>query len=1143
VIAPTLQIRLLGEFNLTWRTSEAQAPVTTLNTPRLQSLLAYLVLHRDAPQSRRHLAFCLWSDLREERARANLRKLFYQLQRALPEPDRFLSADAQTLQWRPDAPFSLDVADFESATSRTSSVADLQRAADLYRGELLPGCYDDWIVPERERLRQMLMEVLEWLIQLAEDARNYPAAIGSAQRLLQHDPLREETHRRLIGLHALNDDRAAALRAYHTCASVLQRELGVEPSPATREVYERLLNSEFIAPLAATFPLVGRGQEWTQLLAAWRAASAGHPHMALLTGEAGIGKTRLAEELFAWANRQGIRTVMSHCYSAEGTLAYAPVVTWLRACPLPKLERVWLTEVARLLPELLTQHPDLPSPGPLTEAWQRQRLHEALSRAVLGSGAPLLLVIDDLQWCGRDTLEWLHYLLRFDGKARLFVLGTLRPEEVLADHPVAALRSALCRDRRLTEIAVGPLDADATAQLAMHVSGRELSSEAAARLYQGTEGNPLFIVESLRAGATDVDVMGLTPTIQAVISARFSQLSPKAHELMNLAATIGREFNFSVLKYASGDDDESLVPSLDELWQRRIVRETGATAYDFTHGKLRHAAYADLSAARRRLLHRHVAEALEVVHIHNLDSVSGQVAVHYEQAGLTEQAIPYYRHAAEAARRVYANQDALTYLSHALELTPQTAHAERYDLLLAREKVHDLLAKREAQTQDISALKELAATLGDDHRRAEVALCQAQYAERIADYAAATMAARTAIGLAQTARDAQIEALGYLLWGNGLRRQGALSEAHIRYERALTKAKEAKLSEIEADSLCGLGSIADDLGHYANAQAYREQALRLFREIGDQRGECHALNALASTGLGTGDYIAAQAYLDQALHLSRQIGDRRSEIMASANLSACMMWQGNYADARIYSEQALPLSRETGDRLCEFVALCNLGCIADYQGDYIKAQAHYEQSLRLCREIGRPQYESEIYAYLGLLFHHMGNDRAARENSQQAVHIAQSADARYEQGLALTHLGHALAGLGQLSEAAEAYGQAVALRRELGQHNLAIESLAGLARVALTQGDVAQAVAHVQEILSYLEHHTLDGTGEPLRVCLTCYRVLQAARDPRTTDVLKTAYSLLQAQVDQIPDASARRAFLENVAVHREIVEAWRAVE
>jgi hypothetical protein len=130
-----------------------------------------------------------------------------------------------------------------------------------------------------------------------------------------------------------------------------------------------------------------------------------------------------------------------------------------------------------------------------------------------------------------------------------------------------------------------------------------------------------------------------------------------------------------------------------------------------------------------------------------------------------------------------------------------------------------------------------------------------------------------------------------------------------------------------------------------------------------------------------------------------------------------------------------------------------------------------------------------------------------------------------------------------LSEAAEAYGQAVTLRRELGQHNLAIESLAGLARVALAQGDVAQAVAHIQEILSYLEHHTLGGTGEPLRVCLTCYRVLQAARDPRTTDVLKTAYSLLQAQVDQIPDASARRAFLENVAVHREIVEAWRAVE
>ena len=450
-MCPTLRIRLLGEFSLNYD----DTPLTTISTPRLQSLLTYLILHRDAPQARSHLAFCLWPDLPEARARANLRRQLHQLQHALPHADQFLAVDVNTIHWQTDGSFSLDVAEFEDAASHTHSRTDLQRAVELYGGDLVPGCYDDWIVSERERLKQILIEVLERLLQLATDERDYRAAIGYAQRLLQIDPVREEVHRRLINLHTLNDDRAAALRAYHTCVSMLQRELGVEPGPATREAYERLLNLE--APvgvsLGATFPLVGRDREWAQLQSAWRTASAGHPQMAILIGEGGIGKTRLADELFTQVKRQGIHAAIAHCYSAEGTLAYAPVVAWLRARALPRLEPIWLIEIARLLPEVLVQHPDLPSPGPLTEAWQRQRLHEALARAMLGTGGPVLLWIEDLQWCDHDTLEWLHYLLRFDEQARLLVLGTLRPEEALSDHPTgcsalgAASRSTLDRDR------------------------------------------------------------------------------------------------------------------------------------------------------------------------------------------------------------------------------------------------------------------------------------------------------------------------------------------------------------------------------------------------------------------------------------------------------------------------------------------------------------------------------------------------------------------------------------------------------------------------------------------------------------------------------------------------------------------------
>jgi DNA-binding SARP family transcriptional activator len=709
-----LHIHLLGDFRLAC----GDEAVTQVNTPRLQSLLAYLVLHRDAPQSRRHMAFLLWLDSTEAQALTNLRNLLHLLRRALPDADRFLQVDAQTLHWRPDGPFALDVADLKRALARAGRAEQagdnaavrtaLEEAVGLYRGDLLPSCYDDWIQPERERLRQAFIEALERLIHLLEEQRDYRTAIGHAQRLLRHDSLHEATYRRLMRLHALTGDRASALRAYHTCATVLQRELGMEPSPATREAYERLLQADGLpataptrpAALVAVSPLVGRHQEWTQLRRAWQAAAAEGPHFVLVTGETGVGKTRLAEELMQWAKRQGIATAGARCYAAEGELVYAPVAAWLRARPLPRLAPVWRSEISRLLPELLVEQPDgsaerstersrrrlaevLPRPGPLTEAWQRQRFFQALARAILGGSQPLLLLIDALQWCDRETLEWLRYLLRFDSQARMLVVGTCRLEEMGEDHPVAPLLQALRQGGQLTEIELSPLDEAGTAALTAKVAGQELDPDLTACLYRETEGNPLFVVETVRmgllAGASEPGAgdeetgavclpRPLPSRMQAAIEARLAQLSAPAHELVELAATVGRQFNFAVLARASDLDEGTLVRALDELWQRRIVREQGADDYDFSHDKLREVAYAGLSGARQRWLHRRVAQALEEAYAGDLDTVSAQVAAHYERAGQPEQAIPYYQRAAGVARRIYGNEAAIPYSEQAQAL-------------------------------------------------------------------------------------------------------------------------------------------------------------------------------------------------------------------------------------------------------------------------------------------------------------------------------------------------------------------------------------------------------------------------------------------------------------------------------------------
>ncbi len=238
-----LRIRLLGDFEL--RLGETSLP--PLESSRLESLLAYLLLHRNGPQSRQHLAFLLWPDSTDAQARTNLRPLVYTLRHTLPDIDKFLEVTPRTLRWRTEAPFWLDVAAFDHALARSEradvseALAALRDAVALYAGDLLEGCYEEWILAEREHFRQRYLVALGHLSTLHEEHGNYTDAIVYAERLLLHDPLPEEVYRRLIRLHDARGDRARALRAYHVCEATLERELGVEPSPATCSVYEALL--------------------------------------------------------------------------------------------------------------------------------------------------------------------------------------------------------------------------------------------------------------------------------------------------------------------------------------------------------------------------------------------------------------------------------------------------------------------------------------------------------------------------------------------------------------------------------------------------------------------------------------------------------------------------------------------------------------------------------------------------------------------------------------------------------------------------------------------------------------------------------------------------------------------------------------
>jgi serine/threonine protein kinase/predicted ATPase len=693
-----LQISLFGNL----RISVGGRSITAVNTNRLQSLIAYLILHGDMPQPRERLAFLLWPGSSESQARTNLRQLLHHLKRALPTECNLLVTDHFAVQWRQDAACAVDAVDFQAAIAEAGSarmekdrareIQALTTAAQLYEDDLLPGLYDDWLAPLRQDYRRRISEVLYRLATLFEEQKEYTAAIPWAERLVALDSLSEAHHQLVIRLHAANHDRASALRAYHRCMRVLRRELGVEPGAATQELFDRILKEEPgssltpaakpVSHLQKVRALVGRTKEWHYLESAWQLAVEDGPRVAVISGEPGIGKTRLADELYQSCVRQGHAAVRSRCYTGQGQVAYAPVAEWLRSdvvrAGCTNLAPQQLAELARLVPEICEQPGQ---PRPLAESWQRLYFYESLGAAFGKIRKPALLFLDDMQWCDPDSFEWLNALLTSSAAAGLLLLGTVRAEETGREHPFTRFVAGLRQSGMVLEIPLEPLDAQETVELARLESAKPVESGNLGEIFRATGGNPLFVVESVRAGLRSTRV-------HAVIAARLSQLTAASYELAGLASVVGRPFSFELLEKATDWDEGSVSQALEELWRRRIIESRGASEYDFTHDRLREVACSELTLVRQRYWHRRVARALAEVYEADIESWNGQIASHFEQAGMAEESIARYAQAAAYARQRYADTEAADLLRRALALCRGFSESDRrlkqeLDLLVA----------------------------------------------------------------------------------------------------------------------------------------------------------------------------------------------------------------------------------------------------------------------------------------------------------------------------------------------------------------------------------------------------------------------------------------------------------------------------
>jgi DNA-binding SARP family transcriptional activator len=1040
-LAP-LRICLFGSL----RIARGGDLVTSVNTNRLQSLLAFLVLHGDSIQSREHLAFVLWPGSSEPQARTNLRQLIHNLRRALPDECRLLlAADNHTVQWRraPDCAvdaleFTAAIAHAEEAGKRGDSNAELlalEEAVGLYQDDLLREVYDEWLQPKREEYKRQVSQALGRLAALCEARRNYVAAIGHAERLVSQDSLREAHHQVLIRLHLANSDRASALRAYHQCVRILRRELGVQPGPATRELFEQALKSE-TAPTSTVelpptnpvspLPMIGRRTEWQKLIECWRATESGGTLLALIKGEPGIGKSRLAEELFQWCSGTRAAVARARCYAAHGQLAYAPIADWLRAQPLreaaSQLSPLQLAELARVLPEILTENPNIQRPAPMTQTWERRHFYDSLSAAFDKTRKPLLLVIDDLQWCDQDSLEWLPSLFHSGGaksavNGRILIVGTLRPEETNRNHPFTKMWSELQRSARTVELPLTALNSEETAALAAQIANRQVEGVDLVQLYSATKGNPLFVVESVRAGPAG---LGAAPGVQAVIASRLARLSSAAYELAGFAGTIGRAFPFDLLAKATDWDEDSLSRALEELWQRRVIegKSDASGEYDFTHDRLREVAYAELSPVRRRYLHRRVARALEELHLTEIESVSGQIAAHSEAAGLAEQAIGYYQVAAAVASQRFADAEAAGLLKRALALCrglPESIKRQELQLVLLVSLARSLLTTLGYAASEVGEACADALTLfrALGAKQHGLAVLSSAWVFRIvrAEIEVSRQLGQELLELGAGNPSAACSMAGEFVLGSSYFHLGDFERARLHMERAMEILPQLPEADVSLFAVAEVGTFCRaylphalwHLGYPDSASTTSEEALAYARES-HPFGLAIALNYAAMLKLFARDSAQALMYAEKAAQLCGHYDFAYYGSLANIVAGWAIAIQGNADDGLAQIREGFDALRATGAelRLPFYHGLIAEACARG--GKTGEAWANVSSGLAFQSKNGEIWAASYLHRIQGDLSVESGNEAEAWGSYERAITAARQTGARMMELRALTQI-------------------------------------------------------------------------------------------------------------------------------------------
>ncbi len=807
-------------------------------------------------------------------------------------------------------------------------------------------------------------------------------------------------------------------------------------------------------------PFVGRACEYRLLIDLVAQLAQGSGYTVLIEGEPGIGKSRLMREIACYADAHDVPTIATNCYEIERAIPYQPVinlVTRLVDCIAPdalrNLAPVALAELAALVPEIAERVPNLPKLSNDFPEARQARLPHAVGQLLAASrlGRACILMVDDIQWADDASAQVLHYLARQSADNPMLVIYAYRDEEVDSDERFARLIDSLRRETGARHISLARLGPEETSSLVTALADSiPDASGLAERLHQETEGNPFFLIsilQSLSEGETRLEprasgAPGLLPdALRAAVRVRLTHVPKGLRPVLESAAVLGRRFDFDTLLDATHEPEERLLEALEALVKRRLMREEPeGGVYDFSHDKVREVVYQDISGARRRVLHRSVAESLErradcETHEHN-----AQLAEHYERAQVWSKALRYLLLAADRSRMLFAMRDALHWLDRAVALSELHPHTLSEDQRLAIYEQRGAARVQAGQTQGA-----------------------------VADFRRVVDSARAG-GERDKTRDALVQL------GMAYRRADAYEEATRCLDEALTESRAMNDERRAADTLYHLGTVAWSTGLNHRAIGHHQQAVDICERTGISdlvavqayhgRGEAHFANA---------EPAAAIECFKRSLELARGIGDKSYEsenLMMIGHASVGTKGLGDYPRATASLEAALEIARAADLQWHMGPTLLGLDHARACTGRYGEAWSGMRATLQWLENLRQPRYQLIAHDFMGYLLLDLGLNDLAVEQLQRGLALARDTGIMFWCASIEAHFAVARARLGQ-KDVAPALEVTLEKTRRASERYLMVRCIEGLAEIALLAGDAKRCRACGDELLEIAEPNGL----------------------------------------------------------------------